>query len=118
MPVKLNFHYLLNVIKVSTPDIIQNMLRLLRPILLNSLIVMLAGVNGLAAYSIFDSFTNVYNAFVSSLGQTSSVLTSMYYGERDQKEIRRVFTLSMKYVALIILPAAILTLIFSEQIVS
>lgn len=116
-PQKLNFTHLLHVFKLGIPDIVLCILRLLKIISFNTILLAAGGVIGLTAVTIYFNFSNILFAVNSAIGAATLMLSSVYFGEKDSRELRNTIAYAKRCAMCIVIPFSVVLFIFSEQLV-
>ena len=86
-----------NVWRVGLPSADLQVCSMLRSIVLNHLLLSLAGAAAVTAFSIRMSMYNLYGSFVIGFGMAALILVSFYIGEEDVPAMREVLRVAIKY---------------------
>ncbi len=86
----LNFALFLEIVKRGTPSAFNNILIFLRLLLLNRLIVAVAGSGGLAALSVVTALENFTLVILGGLAQAAAGFVSVFTKELDTVSVRRI----------------------------
>lgn len=95
---------------------VRRICNIIRPIILNRLVVSLAGVSGLAALSVQNNFGSLVQAIPVGISMTVFALSGVLYAEKSRTEIAEVFKTSLMSILLIAVPTAIILVIIAPVI--
>ena len=73
---------------------------MIRPIILNTIIISYGGTMAMSALSIHNNFSGFVEIFLSGIAEAVVLLTGLYFGERNEEGIREVTACSYRSIAL------------------
>lgn len=106
----------LSVTKLGTPSALNQLLNFIRLILMNRIIVAVAGDVGLAAFSVFSALERLSLVILSGLAQSTSSFVSVFTKEKDTASVRRIEKRAHILGAALILPVTALIFLFPAEI--
>lgn len=112
----MDMSYLISIFKIGTPKFIRRVCNTMRPIFLNSAVIMLGGDIAMSAMSIRNNVANVTECFGEGLASTVMLLTALYVGERSRDALTNLRKSSLKVIYSLILVFSALIIIFAKPI--
>ena len=106
-----------SLIKLGTPTALNQLLNFLRLLLMNRLIVALAGDVGLAAFSVFSALEKLSMVVLSGLAQATSAFVGVFTKELDTVSVRLIEKRAHILGFILILPLTAVLLLFPEEVV-
>lgn len=111
-----NWGLVSNFIKLGTPPALNNLLSFFRFLLLNRIVVAIAGRSGLAVFSVLTTFENLSLIVLTGLAQATSGFISVFTQEMDTVSVRRIEKQAFVLGFSLILPLTVLLLLFPSEI--
>ena len=113
---KINPQHLRELFRFGTPSALNQVLNFLRFVLMNQLLLLVAGQMGLAVFSVVKAIENFSTIIMSGISQATSGFVGVFFVERDFTSIRQIeqqaHALSLK----LIVPLVIVLWLFADQI--
>jgi putative MATE family efflux protein len=85
-----------NIISVGMPSAISSVLMTLKILCINTIVIAVAGISGMIAFSVCISCLSIISMFISGASQTMMPIVGMLYGEEDYRGIVFVFKRAFK----------------------
>lgn len=105
-----------SLLQLGMPPALNNLLNFLRLLLMNRIIVAVAGSSGLAAFSVLTALENLSLVVLSGLAQATAGFVSVFTKEMDTVSVRRIQKYAMALGLLLMAPLAILLLVFPGEV--
>ena len=115
---KFDFSVFIDIHKYGLVSGISNLLLSQRGLIFNQILANNGGVTSLSAYSVSVSVLSIVDSFTLAIIQTFSLLSSVYIGERNKKELLNTFKYFFKCVYPIYFVVLLIHFIFAKQICS
>jgi len=103
-------------LRLGLPSALNNLLTFFRLIVMNRIVVAVAGSSGLAAFSVFTALENFSLIFLSGLAQATASFVGVFSKEMDTVSVRRIEIRAHLIGAIFILPMMAGLLIFPTEI--
>ena len=103
-------------IKFGTPSMLNQILNFVRFIIMNNLLLVVAGHVGLVIFSVVKTIEALSNTILSGISQATSAFIGMFSQEKDNVSLRYVESYSHKLSLAILIPSVILICIFPDRI--
>ena len=110
------FKHFGDLIKFGTPSMLNQILNFVRFILMNNLLLAVAGNVGLVIFSVVKTIEALSNTILAGISQATSAFIGMFFQEKDNVSLRFVETYAHKISLWILIPCVILICIFPDRI--
>ncbi|MCR4717261.1 MAG: hypothetical protein K5656_08775, partial [Lachnospiraceae bacterium] len=112
----IDFSYIKQMFKVGLPLATKRIGNILRPIVLNRVILATGGAYAMSAYTTQLNFRTFPDSLGMGFGAAIYLITAMFVGEKDKTSTKQTFLSSVHYILVFILPIAIIYYIMSPFI--
>ena len=113
---RINLKDVRQLFRFGTPSALNQCLNFARFILLNQLLLMVAGQIGLAIFSVVKVIENLSTIIGAGISQATSAFVGVFFEERDNVSIRRIETQARNLTLELLVPITIAVWIFSDEI--
>ena len=104
---RVDFLYCRQMLRVGLPLATKRIGNILRPIVLNRVIIRVGGAFAMSAYATQLNFRTFTDSLGVGLGAAVYLITGMFVGEKDKTSTRQTFLSAVRYIFVSILPVAI-----------
>ena len=95
---------------------IKRLANILRPVILNSVIIAYGGTAAMSALSVRNNFSNFTEIFGAGIASAVSIMVGLYYGEVNEEAIDEVFSYSHKLIYFFSGSVCVLLFIFARPV--
>lgn len=108
--------YLLEMLHSGSDTLILSAVNIVKPILLNALIISAGGNAALSVLSVYNNLNGFTSVICTGLASGLSITIGMFYGEVNKRDIVRAASFTQKLVLILYAPVILLLIVFSGQI--
>ncbi len=104
---RIDFKYIGQMLKVGLPLATKRIGNILRPVVMNRVIIATGGAFAMSAYTTQLNFRTFTDSLGIGLGAAVYLITSMFVGEKDKTSTKQTFLSSIRYILVSIVPLTI-----------
>jgi putative MATE family efflux protein len=108
----------LNILKTGLPSSLNRIYITMRGFVTNNLAIIFGGTMAMSTLSIQGNINLVLSSMVMGIGMTTTLLSGLFYGEKDKRSLRDTLAVSFKVGLTIITIVSAIFIIFSPMLVS
>ncbi len=113
---KIQFSSIAKIVTLGSENFVRRSIFIVRPLIINRLIIYFGGLTALSALSIQNNITNIINIPGNSIIMALSIITGLFYGENNEKEIYAVNRSCKKIIWMVTGGIAVILMLFSNTI--
>lgn len=98
------------------PKVTRRFCNVLRPWIINRLVIYIGGSVAMAALSVQNSSAELLELVGTCCGDSVGMMCGIFFGEENKEDIKRTLTVAFKYVLIWVIPVAALCFIFARYI--
>ncbi|MBQ4232962.1 MAG: hypothetical protein II699_06740 [Lachnospiraceae bacterium] len=113
---RVDFRYIGQMLKVGLPLATKRIGNILRPVVMNRVIISTGGAFAMSAYTTQLNFRTFTDSLGIGLGAAVYLITSMFVGEKDKTSTKQTFLSAVRYIMVSIVPVAVVYFIAAPYI--